>query len=124
MTAEDGLIMDSDKVKSEKVERGENIWIQRLITDDEGAGNCFMRKFTMKPGAYMPLHGHDDTDHVQYILDGKMEVTLGKKTKTAEKGDMLYIPSDLSHSYENPYEDEVQFLCIVPAREIQTEIME
>lgn len=124
MADEKGLVSNSDSVKSEKVERGENIWIQRLITDDEGAENCFMRKFTMKPDAYMPLHGHDDTDHVQYILEGKMEVTLGDKTKIAEKGDILYIPSNIPHSYENPYEDEVQFLCIVPAGEIKTDIKE
>lgn len=124
MVDKSGFIGNSDEVKKEKVERGENIWIQRLITDKEGSENCFMRKFTMKPDASMPLHEHDDTDHVQYILKGKMKVTLDGKTEIAEKGNILYIPSDIPHSYENPYEDEVQFLCIVPAGDINTEIKE
>jgi len=122
MSGKDSVVLDSDDVESEKVERGEKIWIQRLITDDEGAGNCFMRKFTLKPGASMPLHRHEDTDHVQYILNGKMKVKLGNKIEVAEKGDALYIPSGLLHSYENPYEETIKFLCIVPAGEIRTEI--
>jgi len=124
MSAEDGLVMDSDSVKKEKVERGKDVWIQRLVTDSEGAENCFMRKFTMEPGAYMPYHEHIDTDHVQYILEGKMKIKMGEDTKIAKKGDVTYIPSDIPHSYENPYQDEVQFLCIVPAGEIKTEILD
>jgi len=124
MAGKESVVLDSEDVKSEKVDRGEKIWIQRLITDAEGASNCFMRKFTLKPGAYMPYHLHEDTDHVQYILRGKMKVKLGDKTQIVEKGDTLYIPSDLPHSYENPYEENIEFLCIVPAGEILTEVKE
>lgn len=122
MAKKKGIVLDSSKAKSEKVEKGEMIWIQRLITDDEGADNCFMRKFTLEPGASMPLHSHEDTDHVQYILEGKMKVKLGDKIEMVEKGDALYIPSGLPHSYKNPYEENIKFLCIVPAGEIQTRI--
>ncbi|MEF8832795.1 MAG: cupin domain-containing protein [Candidatus Thermoplasmatota archaeon] len=122
MAGKESVVLNSDDVESEKVKRGEKIWIQRLITDDQGAGNCFMRKFTLKPGASMPLHKHEDTDHVQYILHGKMEVKVGNKTKVVEKGDALYIPSELFHAYENPFEETIKFLCIVPAGEIRTDI--
>ncbi len=124
MSEKESVVLDSEEVKFEKVERGEEIWIQRLITDEEGAGNCFMRKFTLKPGAFMPLHSHEDTDHVQYVLSGKMKVKLGDKIEEVEKGDVLYIPSDLPHSYENSYEESIKFLCIVPAGEITTEMEE
>lgn len=124
MSETDSIILDSEGVETEKVDRGEKVFIQRLITDDEGAENCFMRKFTLKPGAHMPLHGHEVTDHVQYILKGKMEVTLGEETKVAKQGDALYIPSDVSHSYENPYDEEIVFLCVVPSGEIKTSILE
>ncbi|MFW5953278.1 MAG: cupin domain-containing protein [Candidatus Natronoplasma sp.] len=122
MAKKESVVLDSDDVELEKVERGEKIWIQRLITEAEGASNCFMRKFTLKPGASMPLHLHENTDHVQYILSGKMKVKLGDKTHVAEKDDALYIPSDIPHSYENPYKENIEFLCVVPAGEIITEI--
>ncbi len=124
MTEKESFVLDSDDVKNEKVERGEKIWIKKLITDEEGAENCFMRKFTLKPGAFMPLHQHENTDHVQYILEGKMNVKLGNEEKVVKKGDALYIPADLPHSYENPYEEKIIFLCVVPAGEIHTEIKE
>lgn len=124
MNAKEGIVLDSEDVESEKVEKGEKIWIKRLITDKEGADNCFMRKFTLKPNASMPHHDHEKTDHVQYVLSGEMEVNLGDKTKKAKQGDILYIPADLSHSYENPHDEKVEFLCIVPAGDIKTHIKE
>ncbi len=124
MPQSSGVILDSKKVEKEEVDRGENILIQKLITDDQGAENCFMRKFTIKPGGSMPHHEHDKTDHVQYILKGKMKVKLGKNSNTAEEGNVLHIPSDVPHSYQNPYDEEVVFLCIVPAGDIKTQIKE
>ncbi len=118
------IILDSEEVETEEVDKGENVFIQRLITDDEGAENCFMRKFTLKPGAFMPLHEHEVTDHVQYILKGKMKIVFGDETKVVEKGDAIHISSDQPHSYENPYDEEIVFLCIVPGGEIETSILE
>ncbi len=124
MSKASSILMDSEDVEVEEVDKGEKVFIQRLVTDSEGAENCFMRKFTMKPGAFMPLHEHEETDHVQYILKGKMEVELGDETNVAEEGDIQYISSDLEHSYKNPYDDEVVFLCIVPAGDIKTTMIE
>ncbi len=116
--------MNSDNVTVEKVDKGEDVFIQKLIADDEDVENCFMRKFTIKPGGSMPYHEHETTDHVQYILKGKMKVDLGGETHTVEKGDSLYIPPETPHSYENPYDDEIKFICIVPAGNIKTNISE
>jgi len=106
------------------VDRGNDVFIQKLIAGKDEVENCFMRKFTIKPGGSMPFHRHENTDHVQYILDGKMKVSLGDETYVVEKGNSLYIPSKLKHSYENPYDEEVIFICIVPAGKIETKILE
>lgn len=118
------IILDSKKVGLEKVDKGKGVFIQRLIVDEQGSENCFMRKFTIKPGGSMPDHRHENTDHVQYILEGKMEVNLEGDEHTVEKGDSLYIPTGTKHSYKNPFDEEVKFICVVPAVEIKTEIME
>ncbi|MFP3872589.1 MAG: cupin domain-containing protein [Candidatus Aenigmatarchaeota archaeon] len=124
MSPKEPVVLDSESVEIEKVDRGEGVFIQRLIVAEEGAKNCFMRRFTIKPGGSMPLHQHDKTDHVQYVLEGKMKVILGEETHLAKKGNSLYIPAGLKHSYENPFEVDVVFICVVPAGDIKTEIME
>ncbi|MEF8874431.1 MAG: cupin domain-containing protein [Candidatus Thermoplasmatota archaeon] len=122
MSPKKPIVLDSENVETEKVDKGKDVFIQRLIVDDEGAENCFMRKFTIKPGGSMPNHGHKTTDHVQYVLKGKMKVNLGNDTHVVKSGNSLYIPSKMKHSYENPYDEEVIFICIVPAGDIETEI--
>lgn len=124
MSRKNPLVMDSDDVKVEKVDKGEDVFIQRLIADDEDVENCFMRKFTIKSGGSMPYHEHETTDHVQYILKGKMDVNLGGETHTVEQGDSLYIPPETPHSYENPYDEDIKFICIVPSGDIKTRISE
>ncbi len=122
-TERDGVVLKSEEVEMEEVERAHNVFIQRLIVDDEGAENCYLRKFTMKPGAKMGMHRHEETDHVQYLLEGKMDMNLAGEEKVAEKGDAMYIPKELPHSYENPYDKDAVFLCVVPAGEMSTEML-
>ncbi|MBS3817512.1 MAG: cupin domain-containing protein [Candidatus Thermoplasmatota archaeon] len=124
MTENEPVILNSDDVEVEKVEKGDEVFIQRLITDGENAENCFMRRFTMKPGAFMPSHRHEDTDHVQYILNGKMEVNIDGDNRTVKEGDSLYIPVGVPHSYENPFDEEIRFLCIVPSGGIETKVLD
>ena len=52
------------------------------------------------------LHWHPNADEWQYVLDGKVSVTLfgsgGRyRTEILEKGDVGYIPQGYGHSIEN-----------------------
>lgn len=122
MSRKEPIVKNIDDVKIEKVDRGDDVFIKRLIASEENVENCFMRKFTIKSGGSMPYHEHEETDHVQYILKGKMKVNLDGETHFVEQNDFLYIPPETPHSYENPYDEEIKFICIVPSGEIKTKI--
>jgi oxalate decarboxylase len=60
----------------------------------------------LDPGALRELHWHATADEWQYIIDGRVSVTLfgshGRyRTETLEKGDVGYIPQGYGHSIEN-----------------------
>jgi oxalate decarboxylase len=60
----------------------------------------------LDPGALRELHWHPNADEWQYILDGRVSVTMfgshGRyRTETMEKGDVSYIPQGYGHSVEN-----------------------
>ena len=60
----------------------------------------------LEPGALRELHWHPNADEWQYVLDGKVSVTLfgsgGRyRTEILEKGDVGYIPQGYGHSIEN-----------------------
>ena len=57
-------------------------------------------------GALRELHWHPTADEWQYVLEGKVSVTMfgsgGRyRIETLEKGDVGYIPQGYGHSLEN-----------------------
>lgn len=124
MAKDDVLVIDSDDVDMEKVEKGQKVFIQKLIVDEQNAENCYLRKFTMKPGAKMGMHLHDNGEHVQYFLKGKMLLKTKSEEYVVEEGNAMHISTNTSHSYENPFEKDAVFLCVVPAHSLHTEMNE
>lgn len=124
MPSSKGIVRDSIKVDREEVEKADGIMIQRLITEKQGSENIRMRKFTMEPGGSMVLHKHSNTEHVQYVLKGVIEVTIEGETHTVREGSAVFIPKGSSHSYKNIGRIRAQFLCMIPTVDIETEVLE
>jgi oxalate decarboxylase len=69
----------------------------------------------LEPGALRELHWHPSADEWQYVLEGKMSMTMfgsgGRyRTETLEKGDVGYIPQGYGHSLENVGEGKCRVL--------------
>ena len=60
----------------------------------------------LEPGALRELHWHPNADEWQYVIDGRVSVTLfgshGRfRIETLEAGDVGYVPQGYGHSIEN-----------------------
>jgi len=60
----------------------------------------------LEPGALRELHWHPSADEWQYVLEGKISMTMfasgGRyRTETLDQGDVGYIPQGYGHSIEN-----------------------
>ena len=60
----------------------------------------------LDPGGLRELHWHPSADEWQYVLEGKVSVTMfgsnaRYRTETLENGDVGYIPQGYGHSLEN-----------------------
>ncbi|MFO7992063.1 MAG: cupin domain-containing protein [Thermoplasmata archaeon] len=119
-----GMVKSSHGVEVEEVEGAEGITIQKLIVEKHGSKNIRMRKFTMKPGAWMVLHEHENIEHLQYFLKGKVKLTMGDEVYDVKKDDIVFIPVGAAHKYENKGDEEAQFLCIIPNKEVKTDILD
>jgi len=91
----------------------QDTYIQWLYSKDEGAPNFAMRRFTLKPGGKIPLHDHP-WEHEIYILSGNARVFTDSEEITVVGGDVLYVPDDEPHGYENNGDDDLIFLCLIP----------
>ena len=88
-----------------------------LVGAEHGAPNFDLRLFVLDPGGRIPAHKHPNIEHEQFVLDGEMTVGLDGEVHTASEGDVLFIPAETPHWYENRTERPVRFLCTVPQTE-------
>ncbi|RLI05977.1 hypothetical protein DRO26_00590 [Candidatus Bathyarchaeota archaeon] len=73
---------------------------RRLISEEDGSKNFHARIIEILPSGMIPPHKHDH-EHCAFILEGKCIIVCGGKEKTAETGSVVFIPSDVIHSWHN-----------------------
>ena len=94
---------------------------QVLISTQE-APNFALRRFIMEPGGGMPRHTNT-VEHEQYVLTGKARIGIADQVFEVKKGDVVFIPENVPHWYQNIGDETFEFLCIVPNKADQTTIL-
>ncbi len=109
-----------ENVKKEevKMEGIKNVWIQWLISKEEGAENYAMRLFTVGKDGVIPRHQHP-WEHEIFILQGKGIIGAGEEEKEVEEGSFAYIPPNVPHWYRNTGEEDWKFICIIPMKGVK-----
>ncbi len=57
-------------------------------------------------------HAHSNQEQAFYILEGKMEVTVGDKTYIAGPGDCVLLPRNVLHGHRNLGDTPLKFIFI------------
>jgi len=117
-------IFKRDDVEPGPVEWAVKTYLKTLGTTLEDEFNYNMRLFRIDVGGYIPLHRHSRIFHLQYVLRGRMRVEVDGEEYIAEEGDVVYIPSGKPHKYVNIGDEPVEFLCVTPLWEDETEVLE
>ena len=74
----------------------------RLMLDEKIKGNRIIGlEARIEPGDIHQLHVHDSEYVLVYTINGKCNVTIGKKTKTVFPHTMIFIPPKVPHRFEN-----------------------
>lgn len=106
-----GLVKNNSEVEKMPMEGGAAIrW---LITHKDGAPNFSMRLITVPRGSNTPFHSHD-YEHEIYVIDGKLEVTIGDTKKQASRDDFIYIPPNVHHGMKAM--EDMKIICVVPIK--------
>ncbi|NHJ05092.1 MAG: cupin domain-containing protein [Candidatus Heimdallarchaeota archaeon] len=88
--------------------------IQWLISKEEGAPRFAMRLFTLEPNANIGIHGHPE-EHEIYILNGECDLIAEDGSRTrVNANDVIYMPPEELHGYENVGSEELRFICVIP----------
>ena len=69
----------------------------------------------LKRGALVPLHSHE-SEQMTYILQGALKVIVGGEVVTVREGEVLHVPSWISHQAE-ALEDTFELDVFSPVRQ-------
>lgn len=98
------VLMDGVRDASKAVPIDANLWPDHVV-----------RVFRLKPGGFTPKHSHD-WEHVNYIIKGRGKLTIDGEANELSAGDFAFVPPNANHQFENPFDEEFEFICIVPER--------
>ena len=101
------------ELKDVEMAGSQKVTVRWLVGRQTGAKTYAMRIFEIAPGGFIPLHTHEE-EHEIFVLKGEAKV-LGDLGGTAKKDDIVYIPSNEPHGYDNKEgKDIFRFLCVIP----------
>jgi quercetin dioxygenase-like cupin family protein len=111
------LTWDGARTRSYSLENGKVIesW---LIGKAEKAENFALRYYKLGLGmnTRKECHAHD---HGIIIMHGKALIILENEQIEAEMGDVVYISSDEEHQLRNIGDENLGFMCIIPAKRMK-----
>jgi len=105
-------VKHSADVPAQPVKAGDFTSIQVLLQGP----NFAMRRFVMEPGGGMPNHTNT-VEHEQYVLRGHARIGIGGEEFDVQAGDVVLIPEEVPHWYQNVGEENFEFLCLIPNKE-------
>ncbi len=88
-----------------------------LIGRQTGAKTYAMRYFEIAPGGIVPIHNHPE-EHEIFVLQGEVNLLGNGEGLVARKNDVIFIPSNEPHGYDNTKGTEpFRFICVIPLLE-------
>ena len=93
-----------------------DVTMQLMIGREDGAPNFAMRLFTVQPNGHTPLHAHN-YEHEVMVVSGEGQVTGGVDGGTIrpiKAGDVIFMPANETHQFQNTGGEELKFMCLVP----------
>ncbi len=90
--------------------------IRWIFSKEDGVPNFSMRMFQIEPGGTIEPHSHP-WEHEIYVLSGRGIIMIGNEKYEVEPNVAVFIPPNVSHSYQNDSDETLTFLCLIPHHE-------
>ncbi len=91
-----------------------HVTMQILLGPQDHCPHFAMRRFTVEPAGYTPRHQHN-YEHEVLVLAGCGAVLGPSGEQRLEAGDVIYVPANEIHQFQNRGPEKFEFICLVPA---------
>jgi uncharacterized RmlC-like cupin family protein len=82
-------------------------YFEGIAQETVGSTHICMHILTIPPGGRAKAHKHEHHETAIYVLEGRARMWFGQRLEElmeVKAGDMVYIPADMPHLPENPYD--------------------
>ncbi len=88
--------------------------INDLVMDRSEAAGSEVFVVVLKPGEAPPLHRHDDTEQIFYVLhgEGQLEIGEARQSYAVKPGDVVRIPPSTLHRIQCVGETTLTYLAV------------
>jgi quercetin dioxygenase-like cupin family protein len=111
------LVRSIDSVPPAPARGSDGATMQVLLGPEDKMPRFHTRLFTLEPGGRIPEHRHDIIEHEQVVVEGELVLLTEEGERTVRVGDVVYLPPNRFHGYENRADGPARFICVVPATE-------
>jgi quercetin dioxygenase-like cupin family protein len=92
--------------------------IRWLIDEDhDGAPVYALRMIEIAPGGHTPRHSHA-FEHENFVVEGEGRVLINGDWRSLKPGDVVFVPGNMEHTYENTGDTPFKFLCGIPVKKL------
>ena len=82
-----------------------------LLTGEDTAGRYCLLDMHVPPGGGPPPHRHD-FEELFTVLEGEIEVTFRGEHSTARAGQVINVPANAPHQFQNKSDRAARLLCL------------
>ena len=93
--------------------RGGDIFIK--VDPITGSNGLAMGSQQVLVGVGIPIHRHFEMDEAFYVIEGSGDFILNDVSHPIEKGDLIFIPKNTWHGFENDIHELVLLWTVAPA---------
>jgi quercetin dioxygenase-like cupin family protein len=90
----------------------EFLGVTHKLTRDQTGGAYYLFESLFDPESGNRLHMHRYEDEVVYVLEGAIEIRLGKQKLQAEAGGVAHLPKNIPHALYNPLKTPLRILAM------------
>jgi quercetin dioxygenase-like cupin family protein len=92
--------------------------IRWLIDDDHDNAPVYaLRMIEIEPGGHTPQHAHA-FEHENFVVEGQGRVLLDGEWHAIKPGDVVFVPGNMEHCYENAGDTTFRVLCGIPVKKL------
>ena len=93
--------------------------IRALVDAERGSQSLRMGYLTIAPNSRLPRHIHANTEEAVVVLEGTLEVILGRERAPLVPGDAVLAPAGTVHGFLNRSEKPAKLLYVFPTHHVE-----